>query len=289
MSRSAYAVIALLLLLSAAAIYSLQLRIDMTRKGSTAAEEFMRLPKVEYLRVASLGYSNLVADLLWLKAVQNMGEKKVSPEGYEWIYKALDTVTSLDPKFVAPYEAGGLILTIVADKVELSNKLLEKGVENLPQYWQLPFYLGFNYLFYMKDYKKAAEYMEKAPKIPGSPEYLPLLTARLYLQSKDPAYALEFLMRMYDNTTDERLRERLAERITVARSDLIASRLQEAADLYRQRTGSAPRELGELIHAGLIGFVPEDPAGGMFVIDKDGRVKSTAIKGKTGVYTLQGG
>ncbi len=55
--------------------------------------------------------------------------------------------------------------------------------------------------------------------------------------------------------------------------------------LIYQTSGKAPVALGDLIHSGLIEFVPQDPAGGSFVIGPDGKVRSTAIKEKIGVYT----
>jgi hypothetical protein len=210
-----YALLVLLLLLVWAGLYSLQVRFDATKGRALAGEEFMQLPKAQYLKVASLGYSQLTADLLWLKAVQHIGEKKISPSGYEWIYKALDTVTTLDPKFIPPYEVGGLVLTVLADKVSLSDSLLQKGMENNPEVWQFPFYLGFNQMFYQKDYKKAAQYMSRAASIKGSPYYLPLLASRLYVQAEDPGYALEFLGRMYENTSDEKIKEELMKRMNL--------------------------------------------------------------------------
>lgn len=233
MKPVSYALLAVLMALTWGGLYSLQVKFDATKGGAYTGEEFMQLPKAEYLRVASLGYSQLTADLLWLKAVQHIGEKKISSAGYDWIYKALDTVTSLDPKFLPPYEAGGLILTVVAAKVELSNSLLEKGMENNPEVWQFPFYLGFNHMFFMKDYKKAAWYMSKAASIKGSPYYLPLLASRLYVSAENPEYALEFLGRMYENTNDEKVKEELRERMRL---------LKDYIDQEARRGGGKPKE-----------------------------------------------
>lgn len=218
MKKGGYLLLAFTLLLIWGTLFSLQLRLDMSKGDTYTGEEFLRLPRAEYLRKAALGFDNLLADMLWLKAVQHIGERKISSEGYDWIYKALDIVSTLDPKYVEPYEVGGLILTIDGNKVDLSNKILEKGVANITDVWQLPYYLGFNYFFYLKDYQKAAEYMSRAASTPGSPPYMPLLASRLYVESKDPAYALEFLGRMYENTKDEGLRERLMQRMLALKS-----------------------------------------------------------------------
>jgi len=268
-----------------AGIYHVQQGIDAYKGSSAYVEEFMLLPDASEIKTASLGYESLVADLLWLKAVQHMGEREISGKGYDWIYKALDTVTTLDPKFIAPYETGGLILTIVADKTDLSNKLLEKGYAYNPDVWQLPFYLGFNYFYFMRQYKPAAKYMSIAAEMEGSPSWLPLLASRLYYQAEDPSYALEFLERMYERTDDERLRESLLKRIDLLRARAIAGELQKAVEYYEKHTGKRPATLSDLVSAGIIRAVPEEPGGGHFFIDESGRVISSTVEGSLGLHT----
>jgi len=288
MTKTAYIALIAALIITGAGLYSVQTRLDSGKGEKEAAEEFLYLPGAEYLKMASLGHEGLLADLLWLKAVQNTGERKITGAGYEWIYKALDTVTSLDPNFYEPYEVGGLILSIEADKVDLSNKLLLKGVENNPDVWQFPFYLGFNYFFYMKDYRSAAMYMEMAASRPKSPPYLPSLASRLYVQADDPAYALQFLLRMYENTKDEKMRAGMLTRINQLKAAVIVKALQSATDIYIQRTGREPAVLSDLVVAGIIKGIPEEPNGGYFFLDRDGKVKSSKLGVNLGIYTRGG-
>jgi hypothetical protein len=93
------ATLTFILLLLGGTLYSLQLRIDIEKGDKAAVDKFLYLPDAKYLKTASLGYDQVVADLLWLKAVQYIGARTVSSEGYDWIYKAIDAVTTLDPKF----------------------------------------------------------------------------------------------------------------------------------------------------------------------------------------------
>jgi len=279
-----YAALAVLLLALCGTIFSLQLVIDADKGEGAAVESFMYLPDPEHLKVASLGYEELVADLLWLKAVQNMGQRQISGLGYDWIYKALDTVTTLDPLYIAPYETGGLILTIVADKVDLSNKLLEKGVENNPDVWQLPFYLGFNYFYYLRDFPTAARYLDQAAKIDGSPGYLPMLVSRMYIQSENAAASLCFLQAMYDRTEDERVRASLLGRMDEVKTYMVVGALQKVVDEYEKRMHRRPMDIEELVRTGIIDRAPEEPNGGYFFIDKDGKVQSSKLKSHLGVY-----
>ena len=176
------------------------------------------------------------------------------------------------------------MLTVVADHVDLSNKLLERGVRNNPDVWQLPFYLGFNYQFFLKDYKKAAQYISLAASIKGSPPYLPLLASRLYVQADNPEYAYEFLARMYQSTKDEKIRGEILRRMNLVKADAILVQLQKAADYYSKVYKTVPGNLGALVQAHIIKEVPEEPNGGMFYITPEGRVRSTKLNENIGIY-----
>ena len=60
-------------------------------------EGLAQLPKGEYLKPALLGYHHLGADILWLRLLQVVGNKRNSSDEYEWMYHALDVITTLDP------------------------------------------------------------------------------------------------------------------------------------------------------------------------------------------------
>src|SRR5438094_6973473 len=173
-------------LLLVVGLHLLQVRIDAQRAVTPKLQRFMYLPQGEYLRGAVLGYEQVVADLLWIQAVQAMGERKVTEEAVQWIYRALDVITTLDPKFVRVYEAGGVALVTLVVLVEESNRILEKGIQYNPDYWALPFLLGFNYYFEMHNDARAADYIARASLLPGAPKYLPALAARLYASAREP-------------------------------------------------------------------------------------------------------
>src|SRR3989454_3540805 len=83
-------------LLLVVGLHLLQVRIDAQRAVTPKLQRFMYLPQGEYFRVAVLGYEQVVADLLWIQAIQAMGERKVTEEAGHWIYRALDVITTLD-------------------------------------------------------------------------------------------------------------------------------------------------------------------------------------------------
>ena len=147
----------------------LQVSLKPWQDTDKKLERLLYLPDAEYLKIASLGYRELVADLLWVQSIQVMGEKKVSESSGRWLYRALDIITTLNPKFVRAYEAGGLALTTLVVLPEESNQLMMKGMQHNPTEWKLPFLIGINYYYESYDDAKAAEYMSQASRLPGAP------------------------------------------------------------------------------------------------------------------------
>jgi hypothetical protein len=127
----------------------------------------------------------------------------------------------LDPEFDSAYQTGGIILSVLGNSPDKSNRLLMKGLQPNPDAWQIPFYIGFNYFFYLEDYRNAAVYMDRASGLPGRPQYLPKLASRLYIQAGDPDTALEFLDRMARESGDPKIQDELKLRMEEIREGKI--------------------------------------------------------------------
>lgn len=198
------------------AIFILQLKINNLKnqanhemqKGDNTYE-VMYIPTGKILKPLTLGYDQLIADLLWIRAVNYIGTHYITDRYYPWLYHILDIVTTLDPKFIQPYMIGGVILSWETNQIDNSNKLLIKGMEHNPDVWQFPFYLGFNHFYYLNKYDEAAKYISIASKLPGHPAYLPLFAATLHSKSGDIQTAITFLREIYKNTTDENIRKEI--------------------------------------------------------------------------------
>lgn len=256
--------------------YVLQLRFDQLQGDARKIQRFAFLPQAEVLKIASLGYQSVVADFIWLQAIQVMGEKKVSEEAGRWIYQALDVVTTLDPQFVRAYEAGGLVLCTLVVLPEESNALLDKGMKHNPQAWQLPFYMGINYYFELGDDAKAGEYIARAARLPGAPAYLPGLAARLYVSAKAPQNAVELLASLYENTADGEARKILEQRLKQAIVARDLQLLESAIGRYRARFSSQPGQLEDLVAQGVLNALPLDPFGGRYLYDPYTHVVSSS-------------
>src|SRR5437870_5298994 len=197
-----------------------------------ARAQLRLLPNGEFIKPMVLGYHHVAADLLWLNIVQVLGEREVRHADYEWLFHALDVVTTLDPHYTYAHDVGGVVLAELAGRVDWSNALLEKGMAANPEAWRLPFQLGFNAFFHQQDYARAADYMAIAARLPGRPAYVPELAARLYVEGQQPALALDFLDVMERQTDDVQVLARLERR----KAEVIVERdlavLEEAVQAY---------------------------------------------------------
>jgi len=278
-----YIFLSLLFLLSIC-IFASQHHIRKYKGLKAKIESLMRLPRGEYVKTAALEYEQLVADAIWLETIQILGDKVVSPAGYEWAYHALDVVTTLDPKFSYAYELGAINLAVLGHRPDLANRLLEKGIKENPEVWRLPFYLGFNKFFYLKDYKAAAKYMAMASKLPGHPAYLPRLAARLYVQAGSPELALDFLRKIYRETRDENVRKSIEKRIKEVIVERDIKFLESAIGTYEKVFGHPPANLSELVKRGILKTIPQEPFGGYYYVDSEGNVHSSNIQERMRIY-----
>ena len=231
-------------------------------------ESLAQLPKGEYLKPALLGYHHLGADLLWLRLVQVIGKKRNSADEYEWMYHALDVITTLDPQYAYVYYAGGVILGDIANRTGLSNRLLEKGVNANPEVWNIPFLLGYNYYFLLGDPAKGAEYIIQAASLPDGPSYLPGLATRMAAEAGSPETAVAFLEARLRETQDAEMREALAKRMKEVIIERDLRILESAVEAYRTQHGTLPATLTDLVAAGALPMLPQEPFGGDYRLDR---------------------
>jgi tetratricopeptide (TPR) repeat protein len=239
-------------------------------------EGLAQLPQGEYLKPALLGYHHLGADILWLRLIQVIGNRRNSADEYEWMYHALDVLTTLDPQYAYAYYAGGVTLGDLANRPDLSNRLLEKGVNANPEVWNIPFLLGYNYYFLLGDPAKGAEYIMKAASLPDGPAYLPGLATRMAAEAGSPDTALAFLEARLLETQDPQTRESLANRMKEVIIERDLHLLESAVEAYRIQHRVLPASLTDLVVAGALPSLPQEPYGGDYRLDRKTGVVSSS-------------
>lgn len=193
------------------------------------------LPSGEALKILSLGYREVTADFLWFSAIQYLGGRNNWPPEDRTFYDLLDRATTLDPLYEFIYHAAGVCLTKYGQQYELSIKILQKGMnalgENLNKNkfgWWLPFLIGYDYFFYLGDDKNGARYMMIAAQLPGSPRYLPGLTATLLKDTGDLQAGIAFLEKLRGEARDDMTRLYFDDAIQRKKNELLGKGTPDA-------------------------------------------------------------
>ena len=232
----------------------------------------------KFSRVLALDYRGLLSDYLLLKTITFFGgraelEQTLSTTDWNYLVGSLDSITDLDPYFLDPYLLAESLLTWESGRYEEANRLLEKGRKYRVDDWQLPFFIGFNYFFFLKNYEKGSEYLMIASRLPHSPAFLPSLAARIGYYGDKADIAAMFLKGIIAQTGDQRLKKWLNLRLVALER---AAVLEDLVEKYQKDRGELPKQVQDLITSGYIKELPEDPYGGKWVLMKSGRVFSTS-------------
>jgi hypothetical protein len=273
----AWTVVTMIALSFLALVILLQRNLDLRIDAHAAKiEELAQLPRGEYLKPALLGYHHVGADVLWLRLLQVLGKKKNTADEYEWLYHSLDVVTTLDPQYAYAYYVGGVVLNNYANRVDLSNRLLEKGHRENPGEWNLPFLLGHNHYFVLGDAPKGADYIARAARTSGAPDFLPGLATRMHAEAGNPEVALEFLEALWRENPDLVVREKLETRAKEVMIERDLRILEQAISHYEKKYQAYPETLTKLVSTGHLPRIPEEPFGGSYELNtRTGQVTSS--------------
>lgn len=232
----------------------------------------------KFSRVLAVGNYGLLSDFLFLKVATFIGGRGIAAQELsegDWIFvkQSLDVITDLDPYFADPYVLAEGLLAWDARQPAAANELLKKGASHRAWDWRMPFYLGFNNFYFLKDYAAASEYIMRAAELPGSPSYLQTLAARLAYYGGKSQTALLFLRQMIVESNDPLMEIRLSKRLLALERAVV---IEQALEQFKAREKRMPKGLFELVASGYLISLPQDPYGGTWGILKNGRVFSTS-------------
>ena len=145
----------------------------------------------EIISQFSFGFSEIYADILWMRLLQDIdfcsstkglplydGKTKYQCEK-GWSYKMTSAITELAPRFLAPYEISGSIMSIIMGDRLGAQKIYDKAVQRFPGNWRIHFSAGYHYLMELKEEEKAAPLLIRSADL-GGPFWLYALAAKTY-------------------------------------------------------------------------------------------------------------
>jgi hypothetical protein len=252
-------------------------RLNEQLTADQGREQLVYLPPSHFLKTVSLGYEQALADVLWFRTISYFGRHYQSDRIYPWLASMCQVVTDLDPRAEHVYRFGGVILPWEADRVDDGIGLLEKGVHNMPDSWQLQYMLGFSYYFFRNDLAAASRTLRTASFVPGAPAFVGHLAASIDAAQYGASSAVNFLSELERRDVNGEMREVIRQRIQELSQSGDIDLLEAAVQTFHERAGRLPAGLDELVSDGIVAKIPAEPFGGRYVLDgTSGHVLSTS-------------
>jgi len=268
----------LVLPLGFAGIWRLQHGIDTQRASLSEERDDVLLRSGKLVKVMSLEYAPLLADIYWTRVVQYYGNKRVRHQAnHELLWPLLDITTTLDPNLLVSYRFGAIFLSqpapAGAGRPDLAVQLIQRGIQANPDYWRLYEDLGFVYYSDLQDYPKASEAFLEGSKIPGAQVWMKVMAAKVAAEGESFAASMFLWKDIYDSTSDAMIKQNALLHMQMLQVKEDCKRLDALADEYAKRNGKRPARMSELVQAGLLRGIPGDPLGFAYVFSEDGKAE----------------
>ena len=233
-------------------------------------DDLRLLPTKEMVGIMSMDHHGAAADLLFTQVSIHSGSLMWKPLSIKfdskWAFGMMGLVTDLDPRYREAYLLTAMGLIHKFSDANLALPILKKGMEAMPDSWEMPYWYGYDHYFYLDDSKTASEYFLKAAQKPGAPKTNWGLLVNVSRESGFYENAYWALKVMYDNSDNEKVKMIYAKKL-VQLENLFT--LQKAVNSYNEKTGNYPESLENLVESGDIEKIPEDPMGKHYAFDSE--------------------
>lgn len=243
-------------------------------------EKLGYVPSADVLKLGSADQRQLLGASLVMKVLMYFGslveESAVQdvylPPDFEGIKRLIRGAVTLDPYNIDTYYFAQAILVWDVGQIEEANALLEEGMRYRDWDFYLPFFAGFNYAYFLKDYENAARYYKRAGELSGSELYVKL-AGRYFYEAGQTELAIAFLSTMAKSANNEAIKKTYDLRLEALKK---VRSLEVARDAFRSKFNRLPVDIAELTDHGFIDQAPIDPYGGRFFIDEQGGIGTTS-------------
>jgi tetratricopeptide (TPR) repeat protein len=248
----------------------------MDRVKAEAGDETLYIPSPSVVKKLSFGYTGLVADFYWTRAVQYFGGHHYrQANSYNLLYPLLDITTTLDPHLLVAYQFGSIFLSQKppdgAGQPDKAVELVERGIRANPNDWKLYYNLGFIY-YDMKAYKQASEVFTRGTKVPGANPALAALAAKTAEEGGGREAGRLLWTKLYESSDNDAIRNNALQHLIALRIEDDIPELEKLVRTFNEKTGRWPGSFEEMVAAGWLRGVPADPTGEPYKLLPEGRV-----------------
>lgn len=266
-----WAVLAAALALQAAARYAIAPRQGAARADASP----LFISSGRTLRRVSMGYSGLLADFYWTRAVQYYGRQRLAGRShFESLGPLLRVTTTLDPHLIAAYRFGAIFLAEKppsgAGRPQEALRLLRQGVVANPGYWRFWEDMGFIYYWDLHDYPAAARSFGIGSQRPGAAVWMKTLAASVSAKGGDLRTSRLLWIEVYRSAQTNSIRASALDHLAALKAAEDLRALDQALFVYKSKEGRAARSLNQLVAAGILPGLPVDPSGVQYVIGSNG-------------------
>ncbi|MDE2018975.1 MAG: hypothetical protein KGJ13_01360 [Patescibacteria group bacterium] len=272
MSAIFYRTTALILLLLA--VTSAQFYYDVAKlpgvRCSSADRDCQTVFSPEAIRLIDLGFNATIGSFLWAGTMPEILDLFLNDKT-EYI-PDVRYINAVDPKLSYPYAFSVLTLPAIStatypQAITEAQRIGERGLLHADPDWRIPYYMAINYFLELKDGEDALKYFDIAAQTPGIPDFAKRFAENFGIGANDRKKVEELWATIRDSTNDPDTKARAQAYIDRLQ---IFDYLEAAAKVYKQRFGSWPAAPQVMADKGIIPFVPQDPFGYTFIINKDG-------------------
>ena len=273
---SATLLIVVLIFLSCGGLVSLKTAVDRIPRKKIPGASIIYIPSGKYLKYATFGYSSLVADLVYLWAIQYYTTYTIV-DRFQNLEHIFSIIAELDPRYTDPYEIGALIAVNEARDLDLALKILDMGLAKNPDQWIFPFEAG-HHAQRAGDYETARKYYEKTMRIPGAPDIAKRLYAAAGFRTMDLEESWKIWLEVYDTARDEGTKKIASKHLYQVKSTSDMNLLKGAVQQFRDRFQRLPSGLEDLVRVGILASLPRDLDGKDYVYNpKTGEIKAPSV------------
>ena len=240
-----------------AGIWRLQRAIDGQFAALNAEQDEVLLRSGKMMKLLSLEYAPLMADVYWTRVVQYYGSKRERREqNLDGLWPLLDLTTTLDPKLIPAYRFGSTFLAearpVGAGRPDYAIELINRGIQQNPEYWRLYQDLGNIYYFTLRDNRKAAEAYDAGSKVAGAMPWMKIMAARIAERGDTRQTSRLLWTELYQSAQDATIRENAKTHLKLLKADDDKEQLDQLLGEYAKKNGRGAENIADLVDAGML-------------------------------------